>query len=191
MRPRLRQVTQDLHASVERHFALTGRTWTNASYRNLLARLWGFYAPFESALTGVEWLGSGLRLEDRRKLPWLEADLLYLGMTRASIASLQTCDALPRISNLHDGLGALYVLEGATLGGQVILRTLQSQLDISPLAGARFFASYGKRVGAMWRDYLGALEAGGTTPAGADAIEHAALETFGAFHRWFGQDSKS
>jgi len=191
MRPRLRQVTQDLHISVERHFALTGRTWTDDSYRFLLARLWGFYAPFESALAGLDWRGSGILLEDRRKLPWLEADLLYLGMTRASIASLNRCHDLPRISNVHDGLGALYVLEGSTLGGQVILRTLQSQLDISPLVGGRFFASYGKRISAMWRGYLSALEVAGGMPAGADAIEIGALDTFGAFDRWFGQDIRS
>ena len=166
IRPRLRQVTQDLHSSVERRFALKSRTWTNASYRMLLARLWGFYAPFESALAGLDWRGSGILLEDRRKLPWLEADLFYLGMTRASIASLNRCHDLPRISNVHDGLGALYVLEGSTLGGQVILRTLQSQLDISPLAGGQFFASYGKQIGAMWRGYLGALEVAGGLPTG-------------------------
>lgn len=190
MRPRLRRVTQALHSSAERHFALTDRTWTRDAYRILLARLWGFYAPLESALAGLKLQDNGIRLEERRKLPWLEADLLYLGMTRDSIAGLPGCKDLPRLADAHDGLGALYVLEGATLGGRIILRTLQAQMDISPLKGGRFFASYGSRIGAMWRAYLGALELAGASPAGAGAIEQAALETFGAFDRWFGQDAK-
>jgi heme oxygenase len=40
-------------------------------------------------------------------------------------------------------IGTLYVIEGATLGGQVISRHLYRHLGFSANAGARFFNGYG------------------------------------------------
>jgi len=191
MRWRLRQVTNDLHLSVERHFDLPGRHWTRDSYRRLLERLWGFHAPLEVALARLDWQGTVIVPGERCKRAWLEADMLHLGMNPASIAGLEMCHNLPAIRNMHDGLGALYVLEGSTLGGQVILRALQTALNISPLAGGRFFASHDKATGAMWRSYLDALEEAGAAPTAAGAIERAALATFTAFDRWFDEGHRT
>ena len=184
MRHRLQRVTLDLHRSVERHLALTGRSWTQISYRALLRRLWGIYAPLEQALMDIEWQGSGIAIGERRKLFWLEMDLSCLGLDREIISGLEICRDLPSIDNIARGLGALYVLEGSTLGGQVILRTLQPQIGITPHRGGRFFASYGKGVGEMWRSYLASLEHIGRSPEVADTIECAARDTFAAFDRW-------
>jgi heme oxygenase len=185
MRSRLRQVTQDLHRSAESHFRLHDRTWNRDLYSALLQRLWGFHAPLEESLMRLDWRGSAIAMDTRRKRALLEADLLYLGMDPVGVSQIATCRELPPMAHLHDGLGALYALEGSTLGGQVILRTLQAQLDISPLAGGRFFASYGPGIGAMWRRYLEVLEDAGKAPHAAEAIERAALQTFAAFDRWF------
>jgi heme oxygenase len=184
VRFRLQRATQDLHRSVERHFALTGRIWTEDTYRALLQRLWGIYSPLERALTRLDWQDSGIVMRDRCKLFWLNADLSHLGMDQTAIARLEICRDLPQIEGPAVGLGALYVLEGATLGGQVILRTLQPQLGISPQAGGQFFASYGRDIGEKWRDYLASLEQFGERPQTADVIERAALDTFAAFDRW-------
>ena len=191
MRWRLRHLTNDLHISVERHFDLVGRHWTRESYRWLLERLWGFHAPLEAALVRLDWQSTVIVPAERCKRAWLEADLLHLGMNPASVAGLETCRNLPAMQNVHDGLGALYVLEGATLGGQVILRALQTALNISPLAGGRFFASHDKATGAMWRSYLNALEDAGSAPNAAGAIERAALATFTAFDRWFAEGHRT
>ena len=56
-------------------------------------------------------------------------------------------------SLIAEGIGCLYVLEGSTLGGQFILRALQERLGLSPDREARFFASYGKHVGSMWKSF--------------------------------------
>ena len=185
VRFRLQRATQDLHRSVECHFALAGRVWTEDAYRRLLQRLWGIYAPLEQALTPLDWQDTGIVMRDRRKLFWLNADLAHLGMDQKAIAQLEICGDLPCVDGPAAGLGALYVLEGSTLGGQVILRTLQPQLGISPQAGGQFFASYGRDIGEKWRDYLAALEQFGERPEAADTIECAALDTFAAFDRWF------
>jgi heme oxygenase len=187
VRARLQQSTQALHRRVERHFALNNRPWTALIYCTLLKKLWGIYVPLERRLAQINWQDSGISIRERRKTSWLKSDLTYFGMTATSIAELDQCQDLPDLDTVAAGLGALYVLEGATLGGQLILKTLQPQLGISSEAGGRFFSSYGKSIGLKWRDYLAALERLGAAPHVADAIEHSAILTFAAFDRWFAE----
>ncbi len=56
------------------------------------------------------------------------------------------------LTNFDFALGCLYVLEGATLGGQVISRHL-AKLGIGPENGGRFFNGYGARTGEMWKSF--------------------------------------
>jgi heme oxygenase len=184
VRTALRVATQNLHADVERHLNLGRPHWTASSYLRVLERFWGFYFPLETLLTAIDWEHSGIAFSARRKISWLEQDLAYLGKEPDSIRRLDTCCELPSLDNLAAGMGALYVIEGATLGGQLILRTLRPQLGLSPASGGRFFASYGGDVGAMWRSYLSALETQGRVPQAAETITRSAVETFAAFERW-------
>ncbi|MBS0276544.1 MAG: biliverdin-producing heme oxygenase, partial [Proteobacteria bacterium] len=155
--------------------------WTAEDYRELLETLWGIYTPVEDALMKIDWRDSGIDILKRRKKDWLEADLTYLGIAPASLRDSHA--DLPELDTRATGLGALYVLEGATLGGQIILRHLQPVLGISATCGGRFYASYGAQTSAMWRSYLAVLEKEGARPQMADAIEHGAVETFRAFER--------
>ena len=185
LRARLQQATLKLHRSVERHFDLADRTWTAGDYRRLLERLWGIYVPLECALTRLDWRECGFDAAARCKSSWLKADLAHFGLSHMSIADLPHCDDLPKLDTAADGLGAFYVLEGATLGGRVILGALEPQLGISPEAGGRFFASYGAAVGQQWRSYLDVLEHYGATPPASNSITHSAIRTFESFERWF------
>lgn len=185
MRQRLQKVTQDLHRSAERHFALDGPIRNLNDYRTLLETLWGFHVPLERKLLQLDWRGCGILMPLRRKVHWLRSDLLHLGMKTEAIAQLTQCDTLPPLESVAAGLGALYVLEGSTLGGQVILKFLRSRLAIAPDAGGRFFASYGAQIGVMWRDYLAVLERVAMELPVADAIEQSALDVFLAFDGWF------
>jgi heme oxygenase len=185
MRARLKQSTLELHRSVERHFNLDDRTWTATDYCRLLEGLWGIYVPLERALLRIDWRQCGFDAAARCKSAWLKADLAHFGLSHMSIIELPCCDDLPKLDTVADGLGAFYVLEGATLGGRVILGALEPQLGISPDAGGRFFASYGAAVGPQWRSYLDALEHCGATPSSADSITQSAILTFESFERWF------
>ena len=106
-------------------------------------------------------------------------------MPADTVAGLDVCDALPRLDNMAAGLGALDVLEGATLGGQVLLCNIGPQIGLSHDAGGRSFASYGSEVGTMWCGYLAVLEGQAGTPDAETAITRSAVETFSAFERWF------
>jgi len=62
----------------------------------------------------------------------------------------------PAIGTKAEALGALYVLEGSTLGGRTILRALRSQ-GVST-DGLDFLDPYGKDAGVNWRRFLRVLE---------------------------------
>ena len=63
---------------------------------------------------------------------------------------------VPAIGTKAEALGALYVLEGSTLGGRTILRALRSQ-GVST-DGLDFLDPYGKDAGVNWRTFLRVLE---------------------------------
>jgi len=62
----------------------------------------------------------------------------------------------PAIGTKAEALGALYVLEGSTLGGRKILQALRSQ-GVST-DGLHFLDPYGKDAGVNWRRFLRVLE---------------------------------
>jgi heme oxygenase (biliverdin-IX-beta and delta-forming) len=184
LRWRLRQATDALHRSVERRFDLERGIEDAGDYCALLARFFGFYAPIERELLRLDWRNSGIDISTRHKSPWLAADLSDFGLAPAAIAALPQYPAAPRSDSLPEALGILYVLEGATLGGQVVLRRLSAKIGISPVFGGRFFASYGPDVGRMWRGYVDVLERCGDAPPRAETIERSAVVAFKAFDAW-------
>jgi heme oxygenase len=107
-------------------------------------------------------------------------DLVALGAT----GTAPTYEGVPELGSLAAGFGCLYVLEGSTLGGQVILRHVGSSLGLDASRGASFFASYGRRVGSMWRAFGEAASAHCATEAHCDEALAAATHTFEAFHHW-------
>ena len=74
-------------------------------------------------------------------------------------------------------LGLLYVVEGATLGGQVISRRLEVKLA--------FFRGYGEATGRMWRETSARLRAV-SNPAAQDEAVRSAVSCFTLLRRWLG-----
>lgn len=184
LRFRLKAATGALHRETERLFAMEIRTSAHGAYRDLLSALYGFYAPLEQKLAGIEF-ETALDLPDRlTKSAWIAHDLEALGVERRAIALIPRCAHLPDISSPAEAFGALYVTEGATLGGQVILCALKDRLGVTSESGGRFFASYGASIGPMWRRFVTALDEEGDDPDRADIVAYTAAATFRAFSAW-------
>ena len=158
LRWRLREATRPQHDAVERCLSIHEQTTSTGDYCRLLQNMWGFYSPLENALLRLNWRGSDIVIDDRCKSGWLKSDLMDLGHELQHIDKLPQCSAIPIIDSVPRGLGALYVVEGATLGGQVIVRQLAPELGIGPVFAGRFFSSYGAAVSRMWLSYLTALQ---------------------------------
>jgi heme oxygenase len=184
---RLRLETRDQHRKLEHTVDLKSRFESRAEYVDLLQRMLGLHEPLEQALLRLDWSGTGIEPGERRKSPWLEADLMALGNSAAEIARLPRCAELPVLDTLARGIGCLYVLEGSTLGGDVIARQLATRLQMGPGNGARFYASYGERLHAMWATFGADADRACNHQAACDEARDAARDTFECFERWFGR----
>lgn len=180
----LRDATRPLHDRVERAVDLTARARTRDGYRALLTAFYGLHAPIERQLAALPWDEAGLDVGARRKGPLLRADLRALGVDPAAVPR---CPDLPRTDTVAAGFGCLYVLEGSTLGGQVIARDVEASLGLDAGSGAAFFRSYGADVGRMWRAFTRALDAHVDTEARRREALAAATATFETFERWVGR----
>jgi heme oxygenase (biliverdin-IX-beta and delta-forming) len=177
----LKEGTAAQHEAVERRVNLTNRLSNPSAYANLLGCFYGFYEPLEAALGQVAGYETvGLHFDERRKTPRLVADLAVLGHTPDELSLWNA----PAFASLGEALGAMYVIEGATLGGQFITKAVESRLGFTPECGCAFFASYGDRVGVMWEAFREALVAHATTPEREAEIVLTATDTFNAFDGW-------
>ena len=180
---RLRAETRTQHEAFDAALDLTSDTLTLQAYRHTLERFYGFYLPFELALVTVGgWVERGLDLTERQKTPLLATDMRALGLN--DLARLPVCSDLPPHATVAAAFGCLYVLEGASLGGQVISRMLRKSLDIAPETGGSFFHGYGERTGPMWKAFRASIVAFSATPVHDDEIVSAAKDTFATLHRW-------
>lgn len=172
---RLRTETRAAHEAIEGALDLEASLATPAAYRDLLARFYAFHAGWEPALG--EAIGDPAFFDPRRKLGLLAADLAHLGLSRDEMAALAPCPPAPPLATAAQAYGALYVLEGSTLGGQLISRQVADRLGFGGLDGAHYYNAYGRAVGAMWRAFGRRLLLVAPTLDG-DAVVAAAQATF-------------
>ncbi len=143
---------------------------------------YGFYLPAERGLGArSEWGPLGF---DFGKAGLLRRDLAALGMTDARLGDLPLCADLPDLGGFAQALGCLYVLEGATLGGQIIARHVEKQLRLHEADGCAFFRSYGGDVGAMWKSFGRFVTAHASAPDIQDTVIRSACDTFLKLGRW-------
>jgi heme oxygenase len=175
LRAKLKARTASVHARVEQAFSAPHAGSSDGDYCEYLSKLYGIIKPIERLLCAVNALP--VALERRRKTPLLEHDLAIV----APLVELDTyalCDELPAIAAVPRALGCLYVVEGSTLGGRVILRGLGDRF-----MGARWFLeAYGEETQRMWQELLAALEKRDASEE-REIVEGAA-DTFCAFERW-------
>lgn len=179
----LRQATRRAHDRIERALPLFDRSLTGGRYVRVLQALYGFYAPLES-LCEIEAgpSGAALELKTRTKAPLLAADLAILGNPQRDIYALPLCRALPKVAKPSQAIGVLYVLEGATLGGEIIARRLRETLGITAVNGGSFFACYGGRTREMWTRFAAHVD--GVPGLEIETAIAAAIQTFESLERW-------
>lgn len=98
-------------------------------------------------------LPEGLMIEHRRKANMLKSDLELLGLEQPELSTVPF-----DISSYPAFMGALYVFEGSTLGGAVILKQLQKNENLNGIDNFHFYGAYGERIGMMWKLFLDELE---------------------------------
>lgn len=176
----LRAGTETLHVALEKRLPFFSEKLDLERYKQLLAAYYGFYQPLESNLLGCKF-PEGFELSTRLKTPALLKDLRALNI---STQGLPVCNNLPPLDHPASVLGVLYVLEGATLGGNVLRKHVSEQLGLDAANGCAFLYVYGEATGKQWKaflDYLGSVPL--DAPSRALAV-HAACSTFSYFEQW-------
>jgi len=173
----LRAATRDVHDRLELDLDVLQRSRSAPSYAALLVGFRSVYRPLEQALTACA--ATLLTVPDwpqRHKCGWLDADLAALGVGRDEPAA-----DVPAVRTAEDVAGTLYVMEGATLGGAVVVRELAAAFPVLP--PHEFFSSYGASRGVRWRDFRRHVEALERRGADRDAVVAAATATFATLER--------
>ena len=194
-REALRSATHDVHMRLHRHpgfAAIADGTIGPKSYTQVLKRLYGVHAPLENLLENAARRSSFLELQMHRRLRVcrLEADLRDLGVSDATLAELPIAQRLPDLSTAGRVVGALYVREGSTLGGQVLARALDDMLTrqgLLGLQGRKFLAGdIGDR--GLWGQCCNLVEQRASLGDLAEMIA-GATETFDCLETWFASES--
>lgn len=173
---RLKAETQAAHDTIEAAFDLDAHLSTRDSYRRLLLRLLGIHADFE-ALARPHLAGTGL--EDRLcRADRIRRDLAVLGSDGDEGLRARP-DLLAFIEDRSQAMGALYVVEGSTMGGVLIAQEVERRLGLGPESGTGFFLGHGRDSAAAWRAFRSRLDGFGDAVSD-DRVVAAALSMFAA-----------
>ncbi|WP_248748597.1 biliverdin-producing heme oxygenase [Pseudomonas sp. MWU15-20650] len=180
----LRTGTRLLHVALEKRLPFFSGCLDADGYRRLLQAYYGFYAPMEKALYESGLIPDGFDCVLRAKTPTLVNDLHALGLDDNTLNALPRCADLPSFDTPAACLGALYVLEGATLGGQVLRREMALRLAIDADNGGAFLNVYGAETGRRWKDFLDYLDRQPLDTTAKRRAVIAACSTFNGFEQW-------
>lgn len=185
----IKRATRDEHQRVEE--VITAQFFDRSEFdrddfRMLLATYYGLYAPFDAVL-GPRAARRFRDFEYRPRAPLIEDDLRAIGMTDRQFDRLPTLDRESMVvpATLPALLGALYVVEGASLGNRVIRRRLEPQLDGVFSRADAFFHDDGSATGERWQRFRGLFNRRIESNQTLELAICSARETFAMYEEWF------
>ncbi|RYY20172.1 MAG: hypothetical protein EOO04_20525 [Chitinophagaceae bacterium] len=141
----------------------------------------------------LEYLHSYYELLDKQLQPWLHIDGRIPDAERIKndLNQLQPGYPIHRYANVivpvvdssEKALGVLYVLEGSTLGGQIIKGMLTKQLGSINAGAFTYYNPYGESTNEKWKEFREHLNQPLTEEQQREVIA-GANETFETLKRW-------
>jgi heme oxygenase len=176
----LKEATSRSHDAVDR---AVGSFEDRASYEAYLKATYAFRVPLERQLAAVDWSNGFEDWRPRFLEPLIRADLadLNLSIDQDTMGSTSDEESGPPGGDPSTLFGTLYVLEGSTLGAQVLFRRAAS-LGLTGEFGARHLAGQSAGV-SNWRRFLDLLE--NAKPISIDRAAAASNRAFGHAERAF------
>lgn len=183
----LRAATAVQHRMLEARLPLTHCDLDFATYQRIIEAYYGFHTPLQRSIDRFFAVQADhcahVQDPERHKVPALIKDLSALGLTDAQIQGLPQCSELPVIDSVAQLLGVMYVMEGATLGGQVLRRIIADRLGVDAESGGEFLDVYGRDTGRLWKTFLKQLADFDSPRHNAEVVQSACL-TFECFQTW-------
>jgi heme oxygenase len=181
----LRRETLADHKAVEQNVPLMDQELDVDTYVSYLVKLHGMIAVWEerAASSAPAWIQPMLAARRRGQL--LVLDLTWFGADASGVARPK----VPEMTSAADLLGAMYVMEGSTLGGQLIARHVELVLGLTAGQGNAYFRGHNERTGQLWKEFCHALRTN-VPDSETDAVIAAAKAMFGVFGSWMRVVSK-
>lgn len=153
---RLRSVTAPSHQHLESlpvSASIMNPNVTKQQYAHYLALMQDVVRDSEANVYPVL-KGIVPDLDVRLKTPQVESDLHLLGYSDNSTTNPITANTFitPGFA-----MGIMYVIEGSSLGGRIILKNINAALGFDEANGAKYFAGYGPVTGSRWKSFLDVL----------------------------------
>ena len=142
----IKETTRSVHTELEKALIPALKKISSpVEYAEILKLFYGYFRPVETAVFQYIDQGDLPDISTRRKSNWLESDLEQMKQD----LPVHRCENIPQINSRAGAWGALYVLEGSTLGGKIISKMIASRLpeDDLPL---HFFQGYGDDTMHRW-----------------------------------------
>lgn len=179
---KLKEHTKQHHQLLEKKMVVQMKSiTTQTDYTKLLSLFYSFFGGLELVID--RYIDTTLLPDysQRRKSAALANDLLELS---AQLPLFALKNDLPEIKDHIQCIGALYVMEGSTLGGKIIAKMMMQQMNVTNMSGLSFFYGYGEQTMAMWQIFKQSIDIplSGTEQ---EIIIQSANDTFLQFSNWF------
>ncbi len=152
----LKKNTAEFHDAAEKLFSsekIFNRTFTLEDYKKIIHNNYLMLLHAEDKIFSSleENFSDKLQLADRKKLSLIEKDLESLSLDNQAVSHTLEFD------NENEALGAMYVIEGSTLGGNVIAKQLSKTEGFDQVT-FNFFGCYQENTGPMWKSFKEVLD---------------------------------
>lgn len=178
----LKEHTKSQHQLLEKQIIpLIKAIRTTTDYSRLLMLFYTYFGAVELLVDNtldVEYIPD---YPQRRKTALLHTDLDVMNIT---IQPFATGAYLPAIENHLQAIGAMYVMEGSTLGGLHISKMISLQLQQQNTNAFSFFNGYKDETQQMWHLFKTAIDNMLLKPGEEATVINASNNTFERFANW-------
>lgn len=174
----LRQATGDLHRKVESLVPLLRADFDQVQFARWLNLMHPLYEVLDSVIENQD-LPSRIGWRYVRRSDLITRDLSLLTEFHFAPAPAPTY-LYDRLGATHRALGALYVIEGSALGGQVLHKALAKRIPMVANHGSLFLAPHGLDTKARWGEFIECLGAHTDDESAIPDVIEGASMTFAA-----------
>ncbi|MES2447206.1 MAG: biliverdin-producing heme oxygenase [Bacteroidota bacterium] len=166
LQEKLKAHTQSLHNELEQQMfvnQIMQKTLNIEQYKQLVSCNYLVHWHHEDEIfdkLSIE-IADKIGVHKRKKLHSLSLDVDQVGLKKQQLEQINITKLA--LKNEYAALGAMYVLEGATLGGSVIIKQLRLNPNFPETFNFSYYGIYYKELIPNWQEFLSHLNA---LPAG-------------------------
>ena len=185
----LKAGTMQVHTGLEKKLvARIKKIKSIDDYVQLLKLMYGYYKPLQEKIS-LHHNNSNDDFFSLRTADSILNDLSDLQHT-GQHNHIPLCEKTPEVNTPASSLGALYVTEGSTLGGQIITKMIAKQLNLHADKGFSFFNAYGADTHKKWESFKHQLNHPRDENEKKEMM-NAAIETFSTFNDWITDNERN